>query len=510
MVLAMGVTVTGPISAASGAAVPGQTLTVATDNVVTTLDPFLSATDEVQYLANVYQGLVYANPPGAKQPLAPELATRWTHSANGLVWTFYLRHGVHFQDGSIMNAQDVVDSLRLDFPPAGLLWSSVRRVVASGPYTVTFYLKYPMRVDYILTAEYDAWIVGPKALHEPQSWWNQGHSDGTGPYMLTNYKQGQQIVLQAMPDYWGGWHGVHYTTIVNDFVTQAAVQEELMLGGQAQLANGIPETGLKSVKADPQLKVVVAPSFDYYLAYFNTTRPPLNNVLVRQALSYAIPYRAMIQVATAGYGRQMQGPLPYGVYPHDNALPQYHTDLAKARALLAKAGYSHGFSLDMVCLSNHPECMLFAPLWQESFAKIGVHLNVRIVAHDVALSMADSAHPQTAQDIIVIEDWPQYSDDWIDLYWNYACYKPYLFNLSYLCNPSWDNLLKRATNLQVTDPAEAKKLYDQYQLDLWRAAPAAFLYEDRNVYVMDRSVGGFVDTPEYPLVIFYYNLHPQG
>lgn len=497
-------------AAAGAAAAPqGPVLTVASDNAISTLDPILSGSDEVQYLANVYQGLVFANPPGSKTPLSPELATSWSHSPDGLVWTFQLRRGVHFQDGSLMTAQDVVNSLKADIPQGGLLWSSVRRLVAAGPYTVRFYLRYPMRIDYILTAEYNAWIVGPKGLKEPQSWFNAGHSDGTGPYEIASYHPGSQLVLRAMPDYWGGWHGRHFTTIVNDLVTQPAVQQELLLGDQAQVANGIPETGLRSVQADPQLRVVVAPSNDYYIAYYNTRRKPLDNVLVRRALDYAIPYRAMIAVATGGYGRQMQGPLPYGVYPHDNSLPMYTTDLAKARRLLAQAGYPHGgFTLTMTCTTDIPECGLFAPLMKENFAKIGVNLVIRTMSSDEGLAIADG-NPAKAQDIFILEDWPQYSDDWIDLYYNYNCYTPYQWNMSYYCNPAFDKLFQKANSLQVTNPAQAQRLYDQYQLDLLQATPVAFLYDDRNVFVFNRSVGGFVNTPEYPAVIFYYNLYPN-
>jgi ABC-type transport system substrate-binding protein len=70
-----------------------------------------------------------------------------------------LRHGVHFQDGSLMNAQDVVDSLKADIPQGGLLWDSVKSLVPVGTYAVRFVLKYPMQIDYILIAEYDAVLL---------------------------------------------------------------------------------------------------------------------------------------------------------------------------------------------------------------------------------------------------------------------------------------------------------------------------------------------------------------
>jgi len=501
-----------PLAAAPvpAAAAGGATLTVASDNAISTLDPITSASDEVQYLANVYQGLVYAAPPGSRQPYQPQLAVSWTHSQDGKTWTFELRRGVHFQDGSLMTAQDVVASLKLDFPQAGLLWQGVAALRATGPYTVVFTMKYPMNVAAMLTAEYNAWIVGPKALKEPESWFDAGHSDGTGPYEISRYQSSQSLVLTAMRNYWGGWKGAHYTTVVNDLVTDPSVQQELVEGGQAQLANGIPETSLASVKADPNLNVVVAPSNDYYIAYYNTKVKPLTSQTVRQALDYAIPYQAIIAVATGGYGRQMQGPLPYGVYPHDNALPQYHTDLAKARELLAKAGYPHGgFTLSMTCTTDIPECSLFAPLMKENFAKIGVGLTIRTVSSDEGLAVA-TGKPSKAQDIFILEDWPEYVDDWIDLYYNYGCYQPIQWNLSYACNAPLNAMFNQANALQVTNPAKAQALYDRYQQGLLTFSPVAFLYDDRNVFVMAKTVGGFVNTPEYPAVVFYYDLHPQA
>ncbi len=497
---------------AATALAQNNTLTVATTAGVTTFDPLYTLSTEVGYMANVYQGLTYAQSENGTTKILPQLATKWTHSPDGLTWTFTIRQGVHFHDGSVMTAQSVANSINQTIKTnqgAAYIWAPVKSVTATDPDTVTIQLKYAAPLDHIVSSEYGAWIVGPDGLKQPQSWFNAGHDDGTGPYTISGYQRGAEIDLKAFPDYWGGWSGSHYTTIVNQIVSQSSVQQQMVASGQADIATAITVQALTAVKANPNLVVDANPSFYWYNAFFNIKKAPLNNVLVRKALAYAIPYQAIVKVATGGYGKQLDGPLPYGQYPHVAGLPQYHQDLQKAKALLAQAGYPNGgLHLTVTYASQNPEEQKFAPLMKEAFAKIGVDLTIKPILwqEQWALGKGD---PQKAQDIFLLLDWPSYSDSTPDLKALYACETKTVWNLSYFCNKQFDSLLEAASKAEVTAPDEAQTLFAQLEDILYQQVPAAWLYQDASILVMNKSVGGYQANPAYPFVIFYYPLHPS-
>ena len=486
------------------------TLRVATTAAVTTWDPSLSSSTEVEYMANVYQGLTVAGPPGSKPLIRPQLATSWKHSKNGLTWTFNLRHGVYFHDGTLMTAKSVINSINYINKQwnNGTSWAAVKKMTAPNKYTVVFHLTYPARLDYIASAEYLSWIFGPKVLTEPASWFAAGHDDGTGPYKVSNYQADRQVVLKAFPKYWGGWSGSHYKTIVSSIISESAVQQEMVQSGQADIAKGIPINELSSIQANPSLKAIIQPSNFYYLLYFNTKRKPLNKVLVRQALSYAIPYQSIIKVATAGRGKQSRGPIPYGLYPHDNHLPQYTYNLTKAKALLKKAGYPHGgFNLTLTYAAENTTEAQYAPLIKESFAKIGVGVTIKSLLFNSQWALA-KGDPKSAQDMFLLLTWPSYDDDFIDLTVYYECQKPTTWNMSYYCNSTFDNMVNKAVKLEVSKPKKARQLFNQAQALLVKQAPVAWLYQDISFLVTDKQVAGVTANASYPFVTFYYPMHP--
>jgi peptide/nickel transport system substrate-binding protein len=492
-------------------AASGGNLTVVTTAAVTNFDPSLSSSTEVEYLANVYEGLTYAEPPGHTPAIGPALATSWSHSTDGKLWTFSLRHGVHFHDGSLMTAQSVAASLNRTIKAnqgGAYIWASVNKIVPAGAYTVKFYLKYPDHLDYVASAEYGAWIMGPQALHGSSTWFSGGRDDGTGSYTISAYKSDREVVLKAFPGYWGGWTGQHYATIVSNIVAESAVQQEMIQGGQADIAKAIPVDSLASIKQNPQLTVAVGSSHLYYNAYFNTKRKPLNNVLVRRALSYAMSYQGIIKIGTAGYGKQLQGPMPYGLYPHDDSLPMYHYDLAKAQALLAQAGYPKGgFSLTLTYAAENPAEARWTPLIKESFAKLGIGLTLKPILFSSQWALA-KGDPLKAQDIFVLLNWPTYNDSHPDLQAIYECQAATVWNLAYYCNHQYDNIVNKAVAEAVTQPQQAKSLFDRAQSMLYQDAPVAFLYQDVNILVLNRSVHGLTNNPSYPFVTFYYPLSP--
>ena len=378
------------------------------------------------------------------------------------------------------------------------------------PYTLQLDLKYAAPMDLIASSGYGAWMVAPKALAASAKnphYFEKGISAGTGPYRLTSYTPGQQVVLSAFPGYWGGWKGAHPSRLVFQITPEAVQQQQMLQGGQADLALSVPDTSYASFRANPGYRVVAQPSWNNYTAFFNVLRPPLNNVLVRQALSYAMPYQQMIKIGALGYATQSHGAVPKGVYPYSPGVPQYTTDLARARQLLARAGHPGGhFSLSLTYAAENPLEAKIAPLIKQSFAQIGVSVNIKAILFNQQWAAA-KAHPKQAQDIFLLLYWPTYADAGSDnLHSMFHSASPPFFNLSYWSDKAYDTLIDTAQTLEVTDPAKALADYNQAQSLLVSQAPAAFLMDTQAVYVVPKDIRGFAYNENYPFSLFFYGV----
>ena len=140
---------------------------------------------------------------------------------------------------------------------------------------------------------------------------------------------------------------------------------------------------------------------------FNTTKPPLDNVKVRQALSYAIPYEDIIKIAAQGMGTQSRGPVPAGVWPWSADVKQYTQDMEKAKALLKEAGFEKGgFSINLTYASENASEEAFAPLIKDAFAELGVDVTLTPMEFNQQWELA-KADPAKAQDMFLVLDLAQ-------------------------------------------------------------------------------------------------------
>lgn len=246
---------TGLLAAASlagceGAGDPGSdpaaaVLKVATTANVTTWDPVKSFSTEVFYLANVYEPLLWKNPPGTDKPFTPALAESWESSADKLTWTFRLRSGVAFHDGEPLNAAAVKQSIEAakDHGGASFIWAPLKEISTPDDRTVVLTLSYAAPVELIASSMYGAWIVSPKALaavKADEKYFESGKDAGTGPYTVSEYTSGQRVVLKKYDKYWGEWPARGYTTVVNTITPESIVQQQQLTGGQVDIATSLP------------------------------------------------------------------------------------------------------------------------------------------------------------------------------------------------------------------------------------------------------------------------------
>jgi peptide/nickel transport system substrate-binding protein len=283
----------------------------------------------------------------------------------------------------------------------------------------------------------------------------------------------------------------------------------MLTASEVAYSTQVPLENIATFKEDSAYTVNVTKSPFNFMAMFNTTRPPLDDPVVRQALSYAMPYDDIISVGAQGYGTQSHGPVPDGIFPFSADVPQYTQDLDEARRLLAEAGYPDGgLDLTLSYASENSAEGRFVPLIKDALAKVGVNVTVKSQLFNQQWEDA-KADPKNAQDIFVLYYWPTYSDAGSDnLYSLFHSAEEPFFNLSYWDNAGYDELIDDAATFTATDRDKAQAMYEQAMGVLYEEAPAAFLYDAQQVSVVPRGleVPGFNEN--YPFTIFFSGFRP--
>jgi len=501
--------------ASSGTGADGGVLTVAASAAVTTWDPVASFSTEALYLGNIYEPLLWKNPEGSTEAFTPAIAEKWETSADGLTWTFHIRKGVTFHDGEKVDADAVVGSIEAARKRAGaaFIWAPLDTVTATDASTVVMKLKYSAPMDLVAASTYGAWIVAPKALAASASndkYFEKGIEAGTGPFTLKDYEPGKKVVLQAYNKYWNTSKAPHYKIVDISITPDAVTAQQMLTAKEVDFATTLPLENVDSVAKQVGGEVRAANSPFNYLAYFNTTRAPLNDPKVRQALSYAVPYKDLIDVGVQGYGTQSHGPVPKGIFPYSDQVPQYKQDLDKAKALLAESGHASGLTLNLTYASENPAEARFVPLIKDAFAKIGVTLNVTAELFNQQWEKA-KADPANAQDIFVVYYWPTYSDAGSDnlnsLF--HSSDKPF-FNLSYWKNAEYDALVDKAGTLTGSDRAAAQATYEKAMDLLVKQAPGLFLFDAQSVTIVPKDLKVQKFNENYPFTTFFAPIAPAA
>ena len=473
------------------------------------LDPAYAFASESVVLDLCYENLVYYNPPGSQAEFSPGLATAWQANDDGTEWTFTLREGVTFQDGTPFDAEAVQFSIERYLAQKGqgctFIWEAVERVEVVDEYTVRVYLSHPAALDLVATSAYCGGMISPGVADQTREWFDAGHCVGTGPYTIASHEPGQRLVIDRFDGYWQGWQENQFETIVFQIVTDAVVASQLMESGEADFWRDPQPDRTESLAAMEGLEVHIQPAFQNVMFMLNTRKPPLDDPKVRQALAYSYPYEDYIQ-RTGGIHQQARGAIPSGVWGHGPGLDQYTFDLDRARALLAEAGYAQGgFDLEITYVAAWPVLAWAVESWSFPLSDIGIELKPRPMTGDALAQLAQS-DPTQAQDIVVLIWWPTWVTpfDWLANL--YGCEEEPFFNFTYWCNEEYDTLVTEGDRLSATDRAAAEEKFVEAQRILLEENPAMFLVDLASVWVVSSDIEGFVDNPAYQNVVFYQDL----
>lgn len=360
----------------------------------TSLDPITSTEGETfKVTKNIFETLV--NYGDQDTTLHPGLAEKWDVSADSLTYTFHLRQGVKFQDGTDFNADAVVFNFDRwmngddkQFPYYTMFGGYkkdeghvIKEVKALDQNTVQFVLKRP-QAPFLKNLAMSAFgISSPTAVKKYGDKYRE-NPVGTGPFKFVEWKQNDRITLVKNPDYWQ--KGLpKLNKVIFRVIPENTARLNALANGEIDVMDGLNNSDEATVKANDKLQVIKRPSMNVGYLGFTVTRKPFDNKLVREALNYAVDKKSIIDAFYGGQAIAAKNPMPPSIEGYDDAIEAYPYDLDKAKQLLAQAGYPNGFSMDLwampVARPYMPEGMKVAEVIQASFAKIGVKAKIQTV-----------------------------------------------------------------------------------------------------------------------------------
>jgi peptide/nickel transport system substrate-binding protein len=432
--------------------------------------------------------------------IVPDLAESWEIPDN-TTYIFNLRRGVKFHNGQELTAEDVVFSLnRILDPkttaPGRSYIASIKSIEALGPYRVKVTLSAPLASFLEGLTSNNCAIVSKAAVEQNGNL--QKVEAGTGPFMLKEWIPDNSMTLVKNPNYFE--KGLPYL----DKVIFRVIPEQASLlagvkAGTIDIAQINDGSTVLLAKRDSNLMVMQKPGINVRTFGFNVTRKPFDDVRVRQALSLAIDRNEIVAAAEFGMA-QPTGPIPVGATQWAlplNKLPYYTPDIAKAKSLLAQAGFPNGFSFKIVCSNSFEGGLSVAQVVQNQLKKIGVNAELEVV------------------------EWGTYIDRWtkrdfdsmVELRGGSGEPDRFLYRTLHSTGGVNNFLFKDAEvdklldkGRQLTTFAERKPVYDELQTLLAEKAPVIFLYCPFETHVMNKAIKGFKQVGDGSL---YYIIQTQ-
>jgi peptide/nickel transport system substrate-binding protein len=492
-------------SASSADFKPSETLNWG-ESGADSLDPHATRTASDSYVRlNLYDTLYRysGNPPD----LIPWLATGYDVSPDNLTFTFKLRHGVKFHDGSELTADDVVYSfqrlLGMKLAPSAAFWPILKpgNITAPDRYTVRFILDEPYApfvsalplVGIVEKSLVQAHVAG-------SDWaapWLAANDAGSGPYSADpgSFSASQKVQLTWFPDYFIPWpkNPVKHVNI-NTIREESTLALALIKGEVDGTDTRISANSIDRLKAAKNVQLMHDESMRTFQITMDTARKPLDNIHVRKAISYAFDYDGFIQSLRDGTVVRNPGPLPENMWGNPKDLKGYSFDMAKAKAeidLAKKDGVDLSRTLTIWGFTGTQDSELAAELLQSNLRQLGIKLDIKNAYFGTLASM--TAKKETSPDLwthwvsayfVDPENWigEMYDSQFLGTWKASAWYK----------NPRVDDLLRKARTT-VDQPTRAK-LYEQASQLIVADAPAVWIYNSVEYRGLSKRISGYQYT----------------
>jgi peptide/nickel transport system substrate-binding protein len=491
------------------------TITVGTtDTVQTTLDP-ADAYDYfgINVIQNVGDGLVdYI--PGTTQ-LTPALATSWTTSTDGLTWTFTLRQGVKFADGTPFNASVVQYSMDRQFKIAepegpfegvgydGFTGGFINKTVVTGPYTIQFVLNQPFSAFLSTVAFIPLYPVNPNIA--PKSAivnYTDGNAvasnpTGLGPYQLSKWVRSAgkdvEIDLTANPNYWNksaNWPATQNITI--KFYSDSTSLLLALQNGDIDVAyRQLDASQINSLTGNAKYKVWTGPGTFIQYMVINTKASPFNNVLVREGLAAAVNRSLLTNGVFQGQAQALYSMIPAGMFSHTDAFQTQfgEANLTAAQQFLTQAGYSSSNKLTFTLTyptGHYTSTDAIAGALKQAFEATGM-VSVNLASQPWANYKASTA--SNALQVYIYGWYPDYVDPYDYTY-------PFLppdgvgFLHTQFVDTQINSLLTQVVS--TTSTSQQQTLYQQLQTRIAQTVPMVPLFQGTSVAISTPKVSGIV------------------
>jgi peptide/nickel transport system substrate-binding protein len=501
------------------AATPANTFVMAKniDDIIS-LDPGEAfELSGIEITTNIYDRVMRYDAEDIKK-LEGGAVESWTVSADGKTITFKVRPNIKFSSGATMTADDIAFSLQraviLNKAPAFILqqlgWDdkNVKDLVkAVDPMTLSATIKEDFGTTFVLNALSAnlASVVEKKVALEHEkngdlgNEWLKTNSAGSGPYVLKSWKANDSVVIEANPNYWKA--PPKLTRVVVRHVAEPSSQRLLLEKGDIDMARNLTPDMIAALGENKDLTVTDFPKADTYYLGLAQTVEPLKNAKVREAMRWLIDYQGMANSFLKGQFQVQQAFWPAG-FPGSLTDTPFKLDVAKAKQLLAEAGYPNGFevAMDTPTSSPFPE---MAQSIQSTMAQGGIKINL-----------------VSGEQKQVITKYRARKHQMIILYWSPDYQDPHANASTFSRNPDppgaekastlmsrnswWDAALTKETEdaVRERDPDKRNAMYIDLQKKLQKDSPIVNLFQAIEQTVQTKNVKGFISGPNPDTVFF--------
>jgi peptide/nickel transport system substrate-binding protein len=474
-----------------------RVLVIASNQDIPNFDPHIATGYSASFLLrNVYDSLVRveSNPP---RPV-PSLAASWTVSPDGRTYTFKLNGAARFHNGKPVTADDVVYSfkraVRLNKGNAWMIQGVVGpdSVSAVDAGTVRFALLKPFAA--FLQVLPWIWVVAKADVEanlgsDDGQTWLRTNTAASGPFRVRRAEAGNLYELERVA---GGWRtgGGNLTGVIWRITRETAAQRMALQRGEVHIAVDLTSEDMDALKDRPGVVRVIEPEYRTFSIKMNTRHGPLADVELRKAVSYATNYQGILDAA--GYADLMIGPLPNGILGHNPQLPVYRTDLAKAKAHLAKSKSPNGgITLTMVHVSGLEQQRRFALVMLDSLKQLNIGLNIKpMIWPDM---VAACRTPETFPDLFPVYQTANYGDP------DNIAFAAYHSSR----NGNWQNAVYKSADVDAliergraeSDEARRVAIYREMQQKVVADAPDIFGVLEKRKLALASAVKGFAFVP---------------
>ena len=462
--------------------------------------------ESIKVCESIYDGLVQFKLGTTEVEAA--LATSWDVSPDGLTYTFHLRPGVAFHDGTPCNADAVVFSLARQMDPAHPFftvggawkyWGSmgmsdiVAGVAKADPMTVVVTLKHPEAPFLANLAMPFCSIVSPTAVAKSADRFGE-EPVGTGPFKFARWDHEQRIVLDAYDAYWGG--KPRLDRLIFEVVKDKNVRALRFKSGEVHVVDDPGPSELQVARAVPGAKVLEAPGMNVGYLAMNTTHEPFGDVRVRIAVNHAVDKKRIVDDIFKGTGTVAKNPLPPTLWGYDDSVSDFEHDPAKAKAMLAEAGFPQGFKTTLwympVARPYMPDGKKVAESIQLDLKEVGIEAT--LVTYDWATYLDKVNHGE--HDMALL-GWSGDNGDPDNFLYNLlsvtAASQLPTQNIAFYKNAAFDAAITKAKTITAQEDRAA--LYRTAQQIFHGDPPWVCLAHNLQVVVTQGSVDGYVLYP---------------